>query len=283
MENENPEIKFKVLNILFLEKLEEKFKEYLNGCVYLEKDNVKFLLKKFPTLKDDFDYKPEQRQNIKNCICFLMDFELTKDNIETQQIKINYYNSRRAIIRNWKNSTYSEINEFSLDKYGIKQYVPTLKNKLGKSVSKYEEYFKNNPKYIFSNLKPRRNKQDKDYSSKIDELLKKEEEEEDEENRILAQLLNLGNIKYNLRSFVNDEKVVKIKNDNGIISNLYLPNMKTFRDCFDYLPKDIQDAIKKDFINLLDGKIRFRKSSELRNSKLKNNKNLTGRKKKRSN
>ena len=284
MENENKKIKCKVLNIFFSEKLGEKYKMYLNDCFYLKNGNAKFLLKEFPTYKDDFnDYNPEQRLNIKNCICFLSDFEIIKDNNKTQQIKIKHYNSRRAIIKKGIQSIYSEINDFSLDKYGIRLYVPTLKNKLGKRVSEYKEYFKNNPKYIFSNLKPRRNKQDKDYSSKIDELLKKEEEEEDEENRILSQLLNLGNINYNLRAFVNDERVVKIKYDNGSVSNLYLPNMKTFRDCFDYLPKDIQDAIKKDFIDLLDGKKKSRKSSELRNSKLKNNKNLTGRKRNRNN
>ena len=287
MENENKKVKLKVLNILFYVKLEEIFKIYLNDCFYLKNGEAELYINKFHTFKDDFKYKPKEKEDIINCICFSLgfespNFEKISDKIEIQQIKINHYNSRRTIINKGIQSLYSEIKDGPSDKYGIKLSAPTSKNKLGKNVNQYEEYLNKKLKYIFSELYPRRNKKGKNYSEQIDKVLKKEEEEE-EENRILALLLDLVDIKSFLRAFINDEKIIKIKDNNGNEFNLYLPNLKTFKDCFGYLPKEIMEDIKKDFINFLDGKIKPRKSSELRNSKLKNNKNLTGRKRNRSN
>ena len=292
IENNNKKMKCKVLNYLFHEKLEELFKKYLNDSFYIIIGKSNFCLKKIQTFKDNFnEYETEKKQNIKKCVYFSLGYELTnyeKSSIEenniVQQIKINHYNSRRVIINEAIISFFSIIKKYSLDKYGIKIYKPTLKNKLKHNVKQYEKFFNNKLKFIFSYLMPRRNKKGKNYSNQIDEVLKKEKEEEEvEENRNLAILLDLVDIKSFVRAFINDEKIIKIKDNNGKEFNLYLPNLKTFKDCVGYLPKEIADDIKKDFINLLDGKIIPRKSSELRNSRLKNNKNLTGRKRKRSN
>ena len=289
MEKENKNIKCKVLNNLFYGKLEEAFKMYLNDGLYIKNGEGNCYLKEFYTFKDDFYiFKPEKRQNIKKCACFLLGCEITnkgqsseEDKNKTQQIAINHYNSRRAIINNAISSFFSVIKDYALHKYGIELYTPTLKNKLEKNVDQYETVFTQKLKFIFDDLVPRRNKEGKNYSERIDEVLK-QEEKEDEKNRILTQLLNLVDIKNYLRAYINDENIIKIKDNKGNEFNLYLPNLKTFRDNFD-LPEEKKVDYRLDFIDLLDRKVKGRNSSELRNSKLKNNKNLTGRKRKNSN
>ena len=289
METENKKIKCKVLNNLFYGKLEEAFKMYLNDGLYIKNGEGNFYLKEFYTFKDDFYiFKPEKRQNIKKYACFLLSCETTnkgqsseEDKNKTQQITINHYNSRRAIINNAISSFFSDIKDYALRKYGIELYTPTLKNKLEKNVDQYETVFTQKLKFIFDDLVPRRNKEGKNYSEPIDEVLK-QEEKEDEKNRILTQLLNLVDIKSYLRAYINDENIIKIKDNKGNEFNLYLPNLKTFRDYFD-LPVEIKVDYRMDFVDLLGGKVKGRNSSELRNSKLKNNKNLTGRKRKNSN
>ena len=55
----------------------------------------------------------------------------------------------------------------------------------------------------------------------------------------MTQLLNLVDIKSYLRAYINDENIIKIKDNKGNEFNLYLPNLKTFRDNFD-LPEEIK-------------------------------------------
>ena len=98
----------------------------------------------------------------------------------------------------------------------------------------------------------------------------------------MAYLLNLVEIRTYLRAYIIDENIIKIKDNNGNEFNLFLPKLKTFRDNFN-LPEEIKVDYRTDFIKLLDGKIKSRKSSELRNSKLLKNKKLIGRKRNSSN
>ena len=164
IENNNKKMKCKVLNYLFHEKLEELFKKYLNDSFYIIIGKSNFCLKKIQTFKDNFnEYETEKKQNIKKCVYFSLGYELTnyeKSSIEenniVQQIKINHYNSRRVIINEAIISFFSIIKKYSLDKYGIKIYKPTLKNKLKHNVKQYEKFFNNKLKFIFSYLMPRR-------------------------------------------------------------------------------------------------------------------------------
>ena len=291
LENKNKKEKIKVLNHLFSEELKEKFKMYLNDCLFIKKGDSNFNLKEFQTFKDDFnEYKPEIKQIIKKYVCSLLDCELTnfeksskEDNTKTEKIKnINHYDSRRIIINAGKKSFFDTIKNYVFIKYGIELYTPVLKNKLKCNVKQYENCFNKNLKFFFSDLIPKNFKKGKNYSEQINEVLKIEEESEEENNRILAKLLNLVDIKSYLRAYINDENIIEIKDNNGNLFLFCLPNLKTFKYNFSDIQEEIKEDYRKDFIKLLDGEIKSRKSSEKRNSKLKNNNKLIGRKTKRS-
>ena len=134
--------------------------------------------------------------------------------------------------------------------------------------------------YIFTNLKPKRFNPKIDYSQQINDVLEKEEEIE--ENKILHKLLYSVPIFNIIKAFINDEKIVNIKEENGNEFEFYFINFKTYKDYFKYLSKETNDEYKKDFNNFLGNQIKSRKKSEKRNLILRNNNNLR-KKRKRSN
>ena len=129
-------------------------------------------------------------------------------------------------------------------------------------------------KFIFTNLVPKNSNPEKNYSQQINDVLQKEEKEEKEENRKLNKLLNSVHILNIVKAFLNDQKIINIKDENGNEIEFYFINFNTYKDCFIHLSKDTKDNYKNDFENLLEGKINSREKSEKRNLSLKNNQNL---------
>ena len=280
--NDNNKHIDELLNIIFFTKIEEIFKIYVNDERYVKN----FLLKEFQTLKNDCKgYNEEEILKIKKYVNILLNIELpnleesSKD--DNRIIDINYSNKRKDIIRKAIKSIFAILKDYVLIKYKEQLYTPTIDNKLGNSVKEHAKLFNKKLKYIFSRLIPKNNKPDKDYSKRIDEVLKIEKKEEEKENRKLDKLLNYVQIFNIMRAFINDENIIKNKKNN-IEVEFYLINFKTFKDCFNDLNKEEKEAIKNDFIKLLAGDIVSRKKSKQRNLKLKKNKKLTGRKRIRS-
>ena len=290
--------KFKLLNILFNKTIEEIFKMYLNDYKYIPIGKINLYFKKFKTFSDDFnEHSSKQKQNIKKCINLLFNKELAnlekktieEDNNEEQKynfpkkspVKNNNYNSRRKIIFTSLKSIFSNsIKEYVKFNFKIDLYQPTLKNKLCHNIGQYFKFLAECLIYIFTNLKPKRFNPKIDYSQQINDVLEKEEEIE--ENKILHKLLYSVPIFNIIKAFINDEKIVNIKEENGNEFEFYFINFKTYKDYFKYLSKETNDKYKKDFNNFLGNQIKSRKKSEKRNLILRNNNNLR-KKRKRSN
>ena len=264
-DNEKNKNKFKKLNSLFYEKIEDKFIKYLTNLPYISNGKAHFLIKEYKTFKDDLnEYNKEQIINIH----ILLNSKITK---------INYSNSNKKIFNAAMKSINSDINNITKNKYN-QSITPTLSYICKYTITSYNEIFKEKLKFIYSNIIPKRKINGKNYSIKIDQILDEEKKEEKEENRILNALLNFKTIKDILRAFVNDEKIIKMKDENGKEYEFILN--KTYSDeIFKDWSEAKREIYKKDFIDLLDGNKKPRKISEIRNSKLKNNKNL-GRKRK---
>lgn len=107
---------------------------------------------------------------------------------------------------------------------------------------------------------------------------------EKEDNRKLNKILNFEEINNIMRAYIKDEKIFKTKENNAKENKIYLINFETYKDNskFKKLPKNVFKDYKEDFTNLLDDKIRVRESSQKKNLKLKKNKKLIGRKRKRT-
>jgi hypothetical protein len=108
--------------------------------------------------------------------------------------------------------------------------------------------------FIFTDLKPKRFNPKIDYSQQINDVLEKEEEIE--ENKILYKLLYSVPILNIIKAFINDEKIVNIKEENGNEFVFYFINFKTYKDYFKYLSKETNDKYKKDFNNFLGNQIK---------------------------
>ena len=197
-----------------------------------------------------------------------------KNNLPKKKLtEINYYNSRRKIIfASLKSIFCNSIKEYVKINFETELFQPTLKDKLAHNVEQYFNFFTQNLIFIFTNLVPKRFNPKINYSQQIYDVLKKEKEKE--ENRILDKLLNSVQIFNIIKAFINDEKIINIKESNDNEFELYFINFKTYKDYFKYLSKEIKDNYKKDFINLLENKIKPREKSYKRNLILRKNKNL---------
>ena len=90
-------------------------------------------------------------------------------------------------------------------------------------------------KYIFTNLVQKKSNPEKNYSQLINDILQKEEKEEKEENRKLNKLLNSVHILNIVKAFLNDQKIINIKDENGNEIEFYFINFNTYKDCFIHL------------------------------------------------
>ena len=285
-ENENKIYKIKLLNLIFSKTIEEIFKMYLNDDKHIAYGETKLFLEEFKTFIDDFnEYISKQRQNIKKCINLLVGCKLAnlpEDNNEknqenlqkTQTTKINHYNSRRSIIVASLKSFFKILKEYVKFNFNIDLFQPSYKKKIKHNVDDYLAFMNNYLKFIFTNLVPKNSNPEKNYSQQINDVLQKEEKEEKEENRKLNKLLNSVHILNIVKAFLNDQKIINIKDENGNEIEFYFINFNTYKDCFIHLSKDTKDNYKNDFENLLEGKINSREKSEKRNLSLKNNQNL---------
>ena len=134
---------------------------------------------------------------------------------------------------------------------------------------------KKKQKYIYSDIQPKKNKEEKDYSEPINEVLALEKIlEKEKNNRKFDLLLNHWIIFVILRAFIYNEKIIKITNDNGNEFKVYFINFKTYEDYFDLLPKILYNDLNSDFIDLLDEKIISRESRKKGNVFLQKKKKL---------
>ena len=134
---------------------------------------------------------------------------------------------------------------------------------------------KKKQKYIYSDIQPKKIKEEKDYSEPINEVLALEKIlEKEKNNRKFDLLLNHWIIFVILRAFIYNEKIIKITNDNGNEFKVYFINFKTYEDYFDLLPKILYNDLNSDFIDLLDEKIISRESRKKGNVFLQKKKKL---------
>ena len=156
----------------------------------------------------------KKKEDIKKCIYLFFKIEYQEkiseeDNTQTKQITQNYYDSRKLI--NNKaigQSFHTVLKNFVSEKYKIKLFKPTLNALLKYKEEEYNKFYCKNLKFIYSNVRPKKNKENKNYSEPINLALEKELEKKD--NRKLNLLLNHGIIINLMKAFINDEKFINI-------------------------------------------------------------------------
>jgi hypothetical protein len=168
--------------------------------------------------------------------------EKNQENLQkTQTTKINHYNSRRSIIVASLKSFFKILKEYVKFNFNIDLFQPSYKKKIKHNVDDYLAFMNNYLKFIFTNLVPKRFNPEKNYSQQINDVLQKEEKEENEENRKLDKILNSVHILNIVKAFLNDQKIINIKDENGNEIEFYFINFNTYKDCF----KNNQNLRKK--------------------------------------
>ena len=186
------------------------------------------------------------------------------DNNLYQEILVQFF--EEVLIKN--NSKYIDFFEQNLPKIQIKSQI-------GTKVNHYESFFSKYIEDVYLKSLPKRNiNKDEDiaiyiYINKLLILsaLEIEKQTEKEENRLLNTYLKKIKVGDFLKSFIRDKIEIKYY-ENFTQKSIYLKSLKTYSDLYE------NEDNRKDFIKLLNGEIKPRKSSELRNLKLKNNNNL---------
>ena len=244
----------KIFYLCFNENFVEMFMKYLNDDPFITKDKLRIKLEGFDTFEDTFkDYDNKKKEDIKKCIYLFFKIEYQEkiseeDNTQTKQITQNYYDSRKLI--NNKaigQSFHTVLKNFVSEKYKIKLFKPTLNALLKYKEEEYNKFYSKNLKFIYSNVRPKKNKENKNYSEPINLALEKELEKKD--NRKLNLLLNHGIIINLMKAFINDEKFINITDEYGNEFKLYFINFKTYKDYFRH--SSHYDDFKKNFILLL--------------------------------
>lgn len=267
MEKEKNKNKFNKLESLFNVKIEDIKRMYLHNSRYASYGNASFLIKEFKTFKDDHgECGREKILDIPNLL------------LNSKTTDINYFNSNKKIFNVGLNSIYSFFSDYVKKKYKIQLVEPTLCHICNYTTKSYEDIFKKKLKFIFDTIETKRKIKDENNSSIIDEILKKEGKEEKEGNRMLNVLLNSITIYEVMRDYINDQKINKKKDNNGNEFEYRLD--KTYSDLdFPDCSKEKMELRKKKFIDLLEGKIKSRKSKK--KTKL-GEKKILGKKAKRS-
>lgn len=248
MEKEKNKNKFNKLESLFNVKIEDIKRIYLNNSPYVSYGNASFLIKEFKTFKDDHDECGREK---------ILDIPNLLLNSKT----INYFNSNKKILNAGLNSIYSFFSDCVQKKYKIQLVEPTLCHICNYTTKSYEDIFKKKLKFIFDTIETKRKIKGENNSSIIDEILEKEEKEEKEGNRMLNVLLNSVTIYEVMRDYINDQKINKKKDNNGNEFEYRLDTTYSdldFPDC----SKEKMELRKKKFIDLLEGKIKSRKSKK---------------------
>ena len=281
-ENENNEQRNqKKLNLLFNEIFKERYIKFLNDDKFILNEGLKMELEGFKTFSNYYE-NIEQKEDIKKCVYLFLKIDYPQNKsenkiTETQQTTNNHYDSRKLITNQIVKSFHNVLNNIAYN-YGNKLYKPILKHIFKYNVEDYEFSFKKSTNYIYSILKPKKQKEGINYNEKINEIItleKKEEEEEQEE-----QEKEPKNIKINLllenatifdiaKAFINDEKFIKITIE-GKEFKLFLINFKTYKDYFKHLEKELYIDLRKDYIDLLEGRIPSRKSNLEKNNENEN-------------
>ena len=253
-EKEKKSITNKNKLIIFLyENCGEMFMKYLNDEPFITKDKLRMKLEGFDTFEETFkDYDNKKKEDIKKCIYLFLKIEYQEKILEEDKtiLTILHYYDSRKLINNKAigQSFHTVIENFISEKYSIKLFKPTINALLKYKEEEYNEFYHKNLKFIYSNIKPKKNKEKKNYSEPINLALEKEIEKKD--NRKLNLLLNHGIIINLMKAFINDEKFINIKDKNGNEFKLYLINFKTYKDYFRHSPNYYD--FKKNFISLLD-------------------------------
>lgn len=123
---------------------------------------------------------------------------------------------------------------------------------------------------------PRRVKKDEKYTyniKQIENAIEIEKNTNKEEINVKDKLTDLLFKDY-LILFLNDEKIIKIKEENGKTYKIELNNFITLKDCFNeekILNKEEKKILKEDLMSIINGK-KGRNPSQARNEKLRGKK-----------
>lgn len=254
-EKKDEKAKKKILEKLFYSRVKIKHINYLNNSHFLEDDGCKLFLP-IPTVKDDF---PDYDKNLnKKAITYILN-TITK--------------KRRNVIFQCKNSIDRIIKFFFSDN---RLNDLTINNQLGYSFDSYRDFFNQNLKIIYKDMLPRRVKKDEKYTyniKQIENAIEMEKNTNKEEINVKDKLTDLLFKDY-LILFLNDEKIIKIKEENGKTYKIELNNFITLKDCFNeekILNKEEKKILKEDLMSIINGK-KGRNPSQARNEKLRGKK-----------
>ena len=313
-EKVNKDEKIKLLNMLFLKKVEDILLLYINDDPYIQvenKNNANFYLKKFKTFKDDFNqYNINEKELIKDHFLYLLNIklsnifyeesneqnqneELPKETIEKkdkrrkeQTIPKNQDKVRRGLMVKGLQSFHSTLKNILAKFVKRKPHKVTVIPQIGKSPSSYYNFCKKSMFDLYKDSRPRRlNKECRKDKSKytynidlINEAIEKEKILEKEDDRILGKIFKKDVIvKDILEVFLEAKKDIKIKGEKPFHIKELITYKEFYNDKYDKKRKEFN---RIDLIGIINGWFNNRKISIERNRKLRGNPNL-GRKKKR--
>ena len=202
----------KILVLLFNENCKKRFLDYLNDVTYIEDDNLTMELQGFETFDKHFEtYSKEKKNDLKKCIYLFLNIEYPeklwdKDITKTKQTTRNYSDSKKSITNKAiEDSFHTVLYNFALEKYNIKLYNPTLSCVIEYNTDEYYNFFDENAIYIYSDIKPKKHIEGKNYKLPLYEVLTFEKILE-KENSKFDLLLNHEKIIIILKGFIFDKK-----------------------------------------------------------------------------